>query len=109
MSVKPAASKSSDSTIALICCLGQSGIAGDADVLAEFVARVLQSGYPKDDEFTRPQGERGAVEQLVDHPRPPGEDVGSVGEHSKHVELAPACGELADGFGLLVDVDQWYA
>ena len=63
--------------------LGQSGVAGDADVLAEFVARVLQSGHPEDDHFPRPHGEGGAVEQLVDHLRPPGEDVGSVGEHSE--------------------------
>ena len=90
MSVKPTASKSSVSTIALICCLGQSGVAGDADVLAEFVARVLQSGHPKNDHFPRPHGEGGAVEQLVDHLRPPGEHSRGVGEDAKHIERAPA-------------------
>ena len=78
-------------------------------MLAEFVARVLQSGHPKDDYFPRPQGEGGAVEQLVDQLRPPREDGRGVGEDSKHIERASARGEVADDVGLLVDCGQWYA
>ncbi len=83
MSVKSAASKSSVSTIALICASVSPAPRAMTDVLAEFVSRVLQSGYSQDDHLPGTQSEGGAVEQLVDHLRPPGEDVGSVGEDSE--------------------------
>jgi hypothetical protein len=35
-------------------------------------------------------------------------NVGGVGEHSKHIEIAATCHELADRFGLLLNADERY-
>ena len=65
-------------------------------------------GHPQDDHFPHPQVEGWAVEQLVDHLRPAGEYVRSVGEQSEHVEVAATRHPFADRFGLLFDAGERY-
>ena len=65
-------------------------------------------GHPQDDHFPHPQVKGRAVEQLVDHLRPPDEHMGGVGEQSEHIQIAATRHALADLFGLLVDGGERY-
>ena len=89
--------------------LGQPGGAGDPDVLAEFVARALQMGHPQDDHFPHPRAEGGAVEQLVDHLRPPDETRwGALASNRNTLRLPRRAINWRIGSGCCVDVGERY-